>query len=83
MEKPLRGVRVIEVAMWVAGPSTAAVLADWGADVIKLESPNGGDPIRGMSTRAMGDDEVRGLAVNPDGSAYVLTSGARRASSLP
>ncbi len=59
MEKPLRGVRVIEVAMWVAGPSTAAVLADWGADVIKLESPNGGDPIRGMSTRAMGDDEVR------------------------
>ncbi len=58
MEGPLSGVRVVEVAMWVAGPSTAAVLGDWGATVIKLEDPDGGDPIRGMTTRAMGDGEV-------------------------
>ncbi len=59
MEGPLSGVRVVELAMWVAGPSTAAVLGDWGATVIKLEDPNGGDPIRGMTTRSMGDSEAR------------------------
>src|SRR2546430_16604331 len=59
MDKPLSGVRVIELAMWVAGPSTSAVLADWGADVIKLEDPAGGDPIRGMTTRTMADANAR------------------------
>jgi crotonobetainyl-CoA:carnitine CoA-transferase CaiB-like acyl-CoA transferase len=52
VQGPLSGFRVVEVAMWVAGPSTAAVLGDWGADVIKLEDPKGGDPIRGATTRA-------------------------------
>jgi crotonobetainyl-CoA:carnitine CoA-transferase CaiB-like acyl-CoA transferase len=41
----LDGLRVVEVAAWVAGPSAAGVLADWGADVIKVEPP-GGDPQR-------------------------------------
>jgi len=58
-DRPLSGVRVVELAMWVAGPSTAAVLADWGADAIKLENPNGGDPIRGAVTRAMSDPKLR------------------------
>ena len=54
--RPLSGIRVVELAMWVAGPSCSAVLGDWGADVIKLEDPNGGDPIRGaVTTRAMTD----------------------------
>jgi crotonobetainyl-CoA:carnitine CoA-transferase CaiB-like acyl-CoA transferase len=59
MDLPLSGVRVIELAMWVAGPSTTAVLGDWGADVIKLEDPAGGDPIRGMSTRTLSDPDAR------------------------
>ncbi len=59
MERPLTGVKVIELAMWVAGPSTAAVLGDWGADVIKLEDPKTGDPIRGFMTRTMGDPNAR------------------------
>ncbi len=42
---PLHGFRVIELAMWVAGPSAAGTLADWGADVIKVEPPRG-DPQR-------------------------------------
>jgi crotonobetainyl-CoA:carnitine CoA-transferase CaiB-like acyl-CoA transferase len=54
MEGPLNGVKVVELAMWVAGPAATAVLGDWGADVIKLEDPNGGDPIRAMATPAMG-----------------------------
>jgi crotonobetainyl-CoA:carnitine CoA-transferase CaiB-like acyl-CoA transferase len=53
MERPLEGVKVVELAMWVAGPSTAAVLGDWGADVVKLEDPKTGDPIRGFVTRAI------------------------------
>jgi crotonobetainyl-CoA:carnitine CoA-transferase CaiB-like acyl-CoA transferase len=41
----LGGLRVVELGVWVAGPSTAALLADWGADVVKVEPP-GGDPFR-------------------------------------
>ncbi len=42
---PLHGVRVIEMGVWVAGPAAGGVLADWGADVIKIEPPSG-DPQR-------------------------------------
>jgi len=45
MGTPLAGVRVIEVAEYGFVPSCAAVLADWGADVIKVERPSG-DPLR-------------------------------------
>ncbi len=44
----LQGIKVVELGMWVAGPATAAVLGDWGADVIKIENPAGGDPVRGL-----------------------------------
>jgi len=37
----LEGLKVVEMSTWVAGPSCAAVLADWGAEVIKVESPMG------------------------------------------
>jgi len=45
---PLRGIKVVEMGIWVAGPAAAAVLSDWGADVIKVENPAGGDPVRGL-----------------------------------
>lgn len=45
---PLRGIKVVEMGIWVAGPATAAVLGDWGADVIKVENPAGGDPVRAL-----------------------------------
>jgi crotonobetainyl-CoA:carnitine CoA-transferase CaiB-like acyl-CoA transferase len=37
----LEGLRVVEMSTWVAGPSAAAVLGDWGAEVTKIESPTG------------------------------------------
>ena len=39
--------RVVELGVWVAAPSAAALLADWGADVIKVE-PSTGDPMRAV-----------------------------------
>ena len=45
--RPLDGIRVIELAQWVAAPAAAGTLADWGADVIKVEAPSG-DPQRSM-----------------------------------
>src|SRR5262245_25391212 len=43
----LDGVRVVEVSMWAMVPAAGAILAEWGADVVKVEGPNG-DPIRAL-----------------------------------
>jgi len=48
MEPILEGVKVVELATWTFVPSAGAVLADWGADVIKIEHPETGDPQRGL-----------------------------------
>ena len=45
MPGPLEGVKVVELGVWVAGPAAAGVMADWGADVVKIE-PVSGDPAR-------------------------------------
>ncbi|HAY68219.1 MAG: CoA transferase [Acidimicrobiaceae bacterium] len=42
---PLSGVRVVELGVWIAGPAAGGIMADWGADVIKIEPPEG-DPSR-------------------------------------
>ena len=50
LNKPLEGVKVVDLTYFVAGPGTAKILADWGADVIKVE-PAFGDPGRGTGAR--------------------------------
>ena len=55
MAAPLDGIRVIEVANWLAAPSAAALMADLGADVVKVEPP-GGDVFRDYDLRASGYD---------------------------
>lgn len=47
MAGPLEGIKVVEMGVWVAGPSCAAILGDWGAQVTKIEPPEG-DPFRGI-----------------------------------
>src|SRR3954469_15174818 len=44
---PLHGVKVVELGTLIAGPFCARLLAEFGAEVIKIESPDGGDQIRG------------------------------------
>lgn len=59
MAGPVAGVKVVELGVWVAGPAAGGILADWGADVIKIEPPTG-DPAR-MFGRMLGCD----LGLNP------------------
>ncbi|MDY6911474.1 MAG: CoA transferase [Chloroflexota bacterium] len=47
MVQPLEGIRVLEMAAFHAGPAGTAILGDLGAEVIKIEQPGVGDPIRG------------------------------------
>jgi crotonobetainyl-CoA:carnitine CoA-transferase CaiB-like acyl-CoA transferase len=58
---PLSGVRVVEAGRFASAPSCATILADWGADVIKLEPP-GGDPARGPGSVGPANSAQR---VNP------------------
>ena len=53
MAGPMQGVKVVELGMWVAGPAAAGILGDWGADVVKIEPPDG-DPMRGILAGAPG-----------------------------
>lgn len=54
-EGPFDGVRVVELAQWVFVPVAGALLADWGAEVIHIESTQG-DPYRGLVTQGIGSD---------------------------
>jgi crotonobetainyl-CoA:carnitine CoA-transferase CaiB-like acyl-CoA transferase len=59
MAGPMEGIRVVELGVWIAGPAAGGILADWGADVVKIEPPSG-DPARTFG-RMLGTD----LPFNP------------------
>ena len=48
-ESLFAGLHVIDCASWIAGPAAATILADFGADVIKIEPPGAGDPWRALT----------------------------------
>ena len=59
---PLSGIRVVDLSQIVSGPMAASILADQGADVIKVETP-GGDPVRTLGPRK-GDLSSMFITVN-------------------
>ena len=63
MTKVMQGVRVLEVAQFTFVPAAGAVLADWGADVLKIEHPVRGDAQRGIKM-------LQGLGINPQRSSF-------------
>src|ERR1035438_4772509 len=61
MTQVMKGVRVLEVASWTFVPAAGAILADWGADVIKIEHPVTGDPQRGLVSSGLVPAAVGGF----------------------
>ena len=55
MPGPLEDVKVVELGVWIAGPAAGGILADWGADVVKIEPPGIGDPARTFGKMLGGD----------------------------
>lgn len=67
MAKALEGIRVIDFTVWFQGPVAAQYLADFGAEVIKVENPKGGDQgrgVRSMKALPMGDWNQYFLVIN-------------------
>ena len=59
MSDVMQGIRILEVAEHTFVPAASAILADWGADVIKVEHPERGDAMRGLAstgTMTLGGD---------------------------
>ena len=52
---PLSGIRVLDASTFIAGPTCAALLAEFGAEVIKVEHPKGGDALRNLGTDSGSD----------------------------
>ena len=55
----LSGVKVVELASWTYVPCAGAMLADWGADVIKVEDTKGGDPARYLVSGGLRPEDSR------------------------
>ena len=57
-EKPLAGVRVLDIATFIAAPFSGSTLAEFGAEVIKVEQPGVGDPLRYWGTQTECGDSL-------------------------
>ena len=61
---PLAGIRVLDFTRVVAGPYCTMLLGDFGADIIKVEEPHGGDELRALGPPFLGGESVFFLSVN-------------------
>ena len=64
VSRPLEGLRVLDLTRFVAGSQTTALLAAFGADVVKLEVPPEGDPYRAQGTVRLAEESVLFLSLN-------------------
>lgn len=64
MEQPLTGIRIIDLSQTLAGPFCSMLLADMGAEVIKIEIPNRGDGLRSWGPPFLGGEGVYFLGFN-------------------
>lgn len=55
---PLSGIRVLDVATFIAAPYAASILGEFGAEVIKIEQPGSGDPFRRFGTPSAREDST-------------------------
>lgn len=78
---PLAGVRVIDVSSVIAGPFASNLLADFGAEVVKIEQPDVGDAARAMGPFA-GGEAVRFPSLNRNKKAITLNLGHPRGAAL-
>ena len=63
-DPPLTGIRVIDCTQYMAGPFCTMLLGDMGADVIKIEKPNGGDDIRRSGPPFLEGESAAFLGIN-------------------
>ena len=60
-EAPLAGLRVLDIATFIAAPFAATLMAEFGAEVIKIEHPQGGDPFRRFGSMTEAGDSLAWL----------------------
>ncbi len=75
---PLEGVKVLDLTQIMAGPYCAMMLADMGADVVKVEKPNGGDDTRRMGPPFIEGESAAFLAINRNKRSMVVDLRADR-----
>ncbi len=69
---PLSGIRVLDFSRVVSGPYCTMMLGDFGADIIKIEEPAGGDELRALGPPFVGEESVFFLSVNRNKRSVVL-----------
>jgi len=81
MEEALRGIRVLEPSQYLSGPVAGMLLGDMGAEVIHIERPSIGDPLRGYGFQA-GNQSSRFLWVNRNKKSITLNLSTQKGSQL-